>query len=86
MKDPIKITIRTNPKFKPLRVAYVASVFLALIGVGVAVDSQAMQWAGFVFSWIIVFLLAILLNDKTDKISIAEARKYLDKLEKDQEQ
>ena len=56
------------------------ALFTALIGVGVYLDSSAMQWAGFMCA---VIILANQGMKLVPKLTITEAREYLDKLEAD---
>lgn len=52
---------------------------LILIGAGVAMDSAAMQWLGFVA---VVFALVVAIAvDKGRRLTIAEARTFLDEME-----
>ena len=79
---PIKITIITNPKLKPLRVIYSTLWVGALIGVGIAADSAAMQWMGFVITIVLFVGLAIQANNKDEALTLEQARKRLDELER----
>lgn len=81
--DTIKIIIETNPKWKPLRAAYSALWIIGIIGVGVAVDSSAMQWAGFVLS--AIFALAIGIRNtviEQSGMTVQEAKEKIAKIEK----
>lgn len=54
------------------------AMILAVIGIGVVLDSSAMQWTGALMLWCIAIGRAFGHKNKT----IAEAREYLDNLEK----
>ena len=58
------------------------SLFAVMIGSGVYVGSSAMQWAGFFLAFIILFGWAAKV---APKMTITEAREYLDKLESNHE-
>lgn len=76
-----EIYIRTNPKFKPLRVLYAFSVQFALISIGIAAESPAMQWMGFVMVVLIVLVLAVATVDSNKAVSFDEARRMIDDME-----
>jgi len=58
------------------------ALFAALIGLGVLLDSAAMQWAGLIVAFITVTAQAL---GKGKKLTILGARRYLDSLEQEQE-
>lgn len=60
----------------------VTAGFIVPIGIGIAVDSSAMQWTGFVFGILLMLGLAAADVKKTTFKTIAEAKAYLDTLEK----
>jgi hypothetical protein len=51
---------------------------LAMIGVGVWLESSAIQWIGW-FVWLVV--LTTLASNATKKMTIKEAREFLDEIE-----
>lgn len=53
-------------------------IFLALIGIGIALQSTAMQWAGAIIGFLVIFSKA---SGAVKKMTIQEARAYLDELE-----
>jgi hypothetical protein len=81
--DDIKITISTSCKFRPLRAIYAALVFVIMIGLGVAVESTAMQWAGFILSWFLIIIIAVNMVNCDKGLTINEARKRLDEIERE---
>lgn len=82
MNEPQTITILTDPKFRALPAVYRLLVQVGVIGIGVAVDSLAMQWIGFIA--VIIMVLALATKDKRRRegMSIAEARQELDEIER----
>ncbi len=84
MTDSTRITIRTNPKFRPARAAYVFSLQVILIGVGVVVDSPAMQWMGFVMVALLAIIVAVMSAGKDTALSIDEARALLDEFDRNE--
>lgn len=74
-----KITIATNPKFKPISFILTIAAQLGIIGVGIIADSAAMQWAGFIALALLV--IAVAAQDKNRSLTFEEARKKIDRLE-----
>lgn len=56
------------------------ALFAALISLGVLVGSSAMQWAGFVVAWLVLFA-KVSGFEKKHKFTIDEARKEIDRIE-----
>ena len=56
------------------------AMLASLIGIGIALDSGAMQWTGALMAMI---GLAVKAAGKTDRVTIDEARAKLDQLERD---
>jgi uncharacterized iron-regulated membrane protein len=54
--------------------------FIALIGIGVLLDSTAMQWTGAVLGFLVI-IGRMMRVFKDSRVTIAEARKRLDELE-----
>lgn len=52
--------------------------FILMLGIGVAVESGAMQWVGALF-----FLLWAVIKARHPSMSIAEARRRLDEIERE---
>ena len=80
----VKINIDTNPRFRPMVSLYVAATQISVIGVGAAVDSAAMQWAGFA---VLVGLLLGVVNLVTRRdygLTIQDARARLDQIEREE--
>lgn len=67
-----------------VRMFHAAFLVAILFGPGLAADSAAMQWAGFV---LLILLLAGMAaaqaSKRSPRLTIAEARAHLDKLEKE---
>ena len=81
MREPIKITVRTKGKFKPLRFASVMLLQVGIISVGIYADSQAMQWAGFVFFVAGAVSFAHQEVKREEGLTIKEARARLNEIE-----
>lgn len=79
MSEPVRIIVTVFPKLT-WKTAVAPLLQMLLIGVGIVTDSAAMQWAGFICLFVIVFCYAVV-NGKTDQLSIPEARKRLDEIE-----
>ena len=75
------IKIETTSKFHPLRAVWSASTMVAVIGIGVAVDSAAMQWAGFLVLMLTALAVGIVKAAKNDGLTIDQARARLDEIE-----
>lgn len=54
--------------------------FVALIGIGILLDSAAMQWVGAILGFLFIGIHAIRLA-KDNRMTIPEARKRLDEIE-----
>ena len=79
-------TITIRLKVPPRTLGQTAKTFafiFGFIGIGVAVHSPAMQWMGFLVSAFGVVSIVIMATKKTVGLSIADARKRLDEIEKD---
>lgn len=81
----ITISIIDSRKFTSyLRKLISSCAYLfAPVALGVYLDSAAMQWIGFVMGLIMMSVWAY--NDPTKFTTIADARAYLDKLEREPE-
>ena len=77
----VKIEIQTMPKVSLVRVVTLPLMQVAVIGVGIAVDSAAMQWSGFVFLCLLVLMLAVYFAAKNTGLTFAQARARIDELE-----
>jgi hypothetical protein len=77
------ITITNNSRFlrHMARVAAIMMTVLVPIGLGVALDSAAMQWVGFILGCFAVISFANIFNKNHTVHSFDEARALLDKLE-----
>jgi hypothetical protein len=84
---PAKVTITIVNKSSILRVlirmAAVVNGIVLPIGLGVLVDSDAMQWVGFVFGLAIMIGFTKQFNDQNTVHSFDEARRLLDRMEKE---
>jgi hypothetical protein len=80
----IKIGINTNPKFKPFRALFVYSMFAGLIGLGVATDSAAMQWAGFMLASLATIAWVWTFAKQDRNLTIEQARARLDEIEREE--
>jgi hypothetical protein len=78
----IEIEIRINPKLNPLRAGIQLSIQIGVIGVGIWADSPAMQWCGFLFLILGLSSFRAIELDQNKGLSIADARKRLDALER----
>lgn len=56
-------------------------MFIALIGIGVYLESAAMQWVGAILGFLTIIGKAISHHNKS-KMTIAQARKRLDEMER----
>lgn len=54
------------------------ALFAAMIGIGIAANSEAMQWIGAIMAFITVMIRS---SGKVERLSIAEARAKLDEIE-----
>lgn len=52
--------------------------FVALIGIGILLDSSALQWVGAIIGFLVIYVAGTKTNNA---YSIADARKRLDELE-----
>ncbi len=78
------IEIKTNQKFKPLRVVSVILMMTSPICLGIATGSSAMQWAGFVLGGISVVAAAAAFGRTNTGLTIEQARARLDEIEQDE--
>ncbi|MFG1246763.1 hypothetical protein [Xanthobacter flavus] len=78
MSDPEIIIISESAAKSIVTDAVTLATFGAMIGIGVWMASDAMQWVGALF-----FLFWLLARRKAPHLSIAEARKRLDELERE---
>lgn len=72
------IVIRETLTKSLLRDAGVLALFVSLIGIGVALESDAMQWAGAVIGFLVIIGRS---SGHRKELTIQRAREYLDKLE-----
>ena len=85
MSEEITINLSDNTR----RTRAISRVLLfvmpiTLIGVGIVADSPAMQWAGFVVTMLSIAAFSTLLGKKNHGLTIAQARRRLDEIEKTQ--
>lgn len=81
MTGPVEITIKEPYYSKPwARAMRAVLIPIVLIGVGVALDSTAMEWIGFISTFL---ALAIVVGVKTNPgMTIEQARAKLDEIER----
>lgn len=79
-KSPELIVIHETIAKSWMKDASTLALFLALIGIGVFLQSSAMQWIGAIIGFVTILVTASGLKAKSRK-TIAEARQYLDELE-----
>ena len=75
------IEIKTNPRNNFPRLFFGLTAQVGVIALGIAADSTAMQWSGFLFFSLTLFGFAMIELKKNDGLTIAEARARLDELE-----
>ncbi len=63
------------------RLVSATAILIAPISIGIACDSAAMQWVGFVMSFILLAAVSKRAADDTTFSSIAEVRAYLDRID-----
>ena len=78
-KTIIRVQIKEGIVKSTVRLVRGVILYTSVIGIGIWVDSQAMQWAGFLALVLGILAYAMVKNDET--MTIAEARKELDRLE-----
>ena len=83
-KNEVTINIIHSPKGIWMRAPIVAALQVGVIGIGIWADSAAMQWAGFVMLAFLMIGLAVPERDKNKGLTIAEARRRLDEMERDE--
>ena len=74
------IIIKENARESWLRDTSSVVSFVALIGIGVVLDSSAMQWVGAVIGFFVILERSNRLF-KSNRFTIEEARKRLDEIE-----
>jgi putative effector of murein hydrolase LrgA (UPF0299 family) len=79
---PVVINIVTNPKMDLMRSVMQLLFITAIIGIGVVLDSRAMEWIGFIIVMIAGIGIVVNAVNKDSNLTIAEARLRLDDLEK----
>ncbi|MEM8801108.1 MAG: hypothetical protein AAGF55_01090 [Pseudomonadota bacterium] len=67
-----------------LRDASTLALFVALIGIGVFLESAAMQWVGAFIGFTFIIGKAIASAQRDKMLSVSEARKKLDEIERGQ--
>jgi len=78
----ITINIITRPKFSLTRTAWPVFLMAGTIGVGVAVGSVAMQWAGFFLGFLLTAGVITMLARKDSDLTLDEAEAYIADLRK----
>lgn len=80
----IKITIETNPKFSLARHLVGFAAQTVPIGVGVWWQSEPLQWLGLVCAVLFLVALSIWYARRDFALTIEEARRRLDEIERDE--
>lgn len=83
MSEKTAIILHESTLQSWIRDASTFATFAGLIGIGVYADSGAMQWAGFFIAVMTVFSRA---GKHIRRMTIPEARAYLETLAKDKDQ
>lgn len=78
---PMVIILKDTVARSLIKTAGVFVMICGIIGLGVYLQSSAMQWAGFVLSALVIAGLTSHLH-KDNRLTIAQARAKLDELEK----
>lgn len=81
MKKHVEIIIlHETPLGSWIRDASSLALFVSLIGIGVYLDSSAMQWLGAIVGFMVLVGKSINLSNKS-KVSFEEARRRIDEIE-----
>lgn len=80
----ITIKIVTKQKWNPMKTLRAFIFIMALILPGVWLESQAMQWVGFIFLILTLLGYIVISSEKSSGLTIAEARQVLDELQKEE--
>lgn len=83
MKSPEIIIIRETWWESLLRDAGTFCLFMALIGIGVLLNSSAMQWVGAIVAFITIIISSAKMGSK---MTVAEARQKLDEIERSKQE
>lgn len=78
---PEIIIIRTTRSEMLKRLAFSFSAAIVMIGVGVVLESSAMQWTGAALFFLMCFVMSARLQNDRDRLTIPQARTRLDELE-----
>lgn len=81
MSEQIRIEISVNSRFSPISMLRMTSFIGAVFAPGILLDSQAMQWLGFLMCIICAIGFAIDIQRQNQRLSIDQARKRLDEIE-----
>lgn len=84
MTEKVEININTRPQIHPLKLMIMPAVQLVLIGIGVVVDSAAMQWLGFVMFWILLLTVNIVKVKQDSGLTVEQAKQRIEEIEKNQ--
>ena len=77
----VTIEVRTIPKLSLARLMIPPLLQAVVIGVGVAADSAAMQWSGFVFMCLLLVMISVYFAAKDTGLTFAQARARIDEIE-----
>ncbi len=81
MADREVIIITESVRQSWLRDASSVAAFVALIGIGVVLDSNAMQWTGAILGFMTIIDRSVRLF-RQNRFTLEEARKRLDEIER----
>lgn len=81
MKDSKVIVVRETVRESIIKDCITIALFGGMIGVGVILDSNAMQWVGALAAFLTTATLAIRSATGTNKFTIEQARAKLDEWE-----
>jgi|AACY02.2.fsa_nt_gi hypothetical protein len=78
------ITVKISPRYNPWRQIWGLCLQVGVIGIGVVLDSVAMQWAGFIVLLLVALLASLRMMLAHEELTIEEARRVLDQLEREE--
>lgn len=81
MTQPEIIVIHETVTKSIIRDATSFATGLAMCGVGIFLDSGALQWIGGILALLLIFSQAARVSGKNNRMTIAQARAWLDELE-----
>lgn len=80
-REPTTIIITDGRMWKSISASIFAIVtMLSMVGIGVVIDSAAIQWIAAIL-WLLVIIGTAVKSEYTKRMTIDQAREYLDELE-----